>query len=197
MICTSSNWEDIRRYFSDTYVKFKEYGDRLFFIQHVDPSVISGYDEDEVRFDLYLSDSKPYTLDYILPSKATFQYKNQAYMLHRIPARQYRRGLCQDNTNIIRLHDGQKMPIDFDILKAFVNKPVYSTLGQALKATKGTHTISSRMWYNTANNQLFLDLKRVGIYDKANETLMLSPVLHEDVAKLMSSSNENIKVVSL
>ena len=54
MIFKASNWEDISRYYRNTYVKFKETGDRLFFIRRVDSYAVTGTDEDGTEFELYL-----------------------------------------------------------------------------------------------------------------------------------------------
>jgi len=41
-----SVWQDIRKYYEGSYVKFTEYGDTLFFIDRVREDSIVGHEED-------------------------------------------------------------------------------------------------------------------------------------------------------
>ena len=159
---TASNWRDIEKYYHGTYLKFQEFGDRLFLINNVRPAYVKGIDEDQNEFILYLDDEHPYTVDYILPNKAVFSYRNAAFLLQRVPARQYRRGLCEENVKVVRVHDGQTLPFSFEVLKAFVQKQKYLSLKEALASKSGTSfPLTSRISYYRKNQGIYVDTKQV------------------------------------
>jgi hypothetical protein len=196
MICTPSNWRDIQRYYEGTYVKFQEFGDTLFWIQRVRESEITGKNEDGEEFILHLHESAPYTLDYLLPSKAVFQKGDNAFMLQRVPARQYKRGLCADNVQILNLTNQEKQNIGFPLLKAFVNKQTYMSLEDAIwgKHTKRAVALSSRMWFDRPSGVLYADLYAIGSVNREVRIMQINPLFREEVRPLVTTlKNTEVK----
>jgi len=192
----TSNWRDISKYYENTYVKFSEYGERLFLITGVNPNSVTGIDEDDTAFELHLSDSHPYTVNYLLPHKATFQWGNEVYMLQRIPARQYRRGLCSDNTQIINVSDGRKRDIGFASLKAFTNKPTYMSFSEAFFAKGRTKALalSPRMTY-IRTGDILIDMVRIAKFNYDTKKIELKNKLFlPEIMQHMLDYNETIEV---
>lgn len=196
MLFTASNWHDIEKYYYNTYVKFKEFGDKLFFIRSVTQYSIKGIDEDSEQFELYLDDAHPYELDYILPHRATFQFKDSAVTLQRIPARQYRRGLNHENTRLLRLFDGESLPLQFDVLKAYVNKQKYFTFTYIMsgKVKQKSLAMSPRMAFNARTGQLQVDGKAFALVDTNTKTIICRKLFMSDVAAIMSANNEDFVI---
>lgn len=194
---TSSNWRDIQKYYECTYVKFSEFGDRLFYIQQVRPDGISGIDDEQTAFEMYLSDAAPYTVNYLLPHKATFQWKDSVYLLQRIPARQYRRGLCSDNTMITNVATGVKIEIGFNSLKAFVSKPCYSSFSNAFNTKVKTKAIalSPRMTY-LRSGFILIDSHKVAQFDYTTKRiLMIHKLFLPEIMQHMVDHNEQYEVI--
>jgi hypothetical protein len=197
MQCISSNWQDIRKYYEHTYVKFNEFGDKLFYIAEVGPSIIRGIDDTQTDFELYLSDDAPYYLDYLLPHKAVFQYKDSVALLQRIPARQYRRGLCSDNTQILNVASGSKYDLGFPTLKAFVSKPSYASFSEAFncKAKVKAVALSNRMTY-MRTGQILIDHTTVAHYDYTTKKItMARPIFLPEIMQHMVDHNEVYEVI--
>ncbi len=193
---TPQNVNDIDRYYRDTYVKFKEYGERLFYIQSVSPSMVTGTDEDGTYFEVHLRSSNPYQMDYILPHKAVFQYKDNVYLLQRIPAKQYRRGLCSGNTQIIRVTDGEKIPMIAPILKAFVNKQNYSTFSEAFKSKHKAFALGPRMHFLKADAGIYIDMTLVARHFYGTEKIqMIQPIFTSEIKKHMTDNNDMYEVI--
>jgi hypothetical protein len=193
----SSNWRDIQKYYESTYVKFAEFGDKLFYIQRVREEMIQGIDDTDTAFELYLSDDHPYAVNYLLPHKATFQWKDSVYVLQRIPARQYRRGLCADNTMLTNVATGNNTDISFNALKAFVSKPQYSSFGQAFNSKEKTKAIAltNRMTYLRTGYILF-DQKRVASYDHDRKVIkMVHKIFLPEIMQHMVDHNEHYEVL--
>lgn len=198
MIATSSNADDIRRYFQGTYVKFREFGDTLFYIQEVNSERIWGQDENQDDFVVYLSNQHPYSLDYVLPNRAVFQYSNRVAMLQRIPARQYRRGLSEDNTKMFFPSSGTVLDINFTTLKKFVRKTSYRSLKEALfgKGKDKEIALNSRMWFNRNSQTLMCDVFPIGVFDRANSSFLAVPsILKQDVEALIRQDPFECKVL--
>lgn len=140
----ASNYEDIARYYRNTYVKFRETGDTLYYIRSVTSYSVRGTDENGTEFELFLNDDVPYELDYVLPRKSLFQYKGNACLLQRIPAKQYQRGVSENNVRIQQIQKRgtiQNLDVNFESLKAFVQKPAFVGLDAAMANKEGFGSI--------------------------------------------------------
>jgi hypothetical protein len=196
MFFTRSSVSDIEKYYCKTYVKFKEFGDRLFWINRVLDDRVVGHDQDEQEFELMLADEYPYEVDFILPNRAVFQYKDRALLLQRVPMRQYKRGLCEQNIQVVDTTTGSKMDFGFPLLKAFVTKQRYFTFTEAIQRknskTKG-YALNSRM--SMSNNHLLrVDTTPIGEF--IDGVLKVNRLFVDDVKRQIADNNESVKVVA-
>jgi hypothetical protein len=200
MIFTSAVYEDISRYYRNTYVKFKEHGDRLFFIRAVGPDSVRGTDEEGTEFVIHLDDEHPYEVDYILPRKSLFQYGKRSCMLQRIPAKQYQRGLSNGNTSIQSLNKMgglAKHDIGFDVLKCYVAKQAYPSMDVTIanKARNISTAMSQRISYVHDCRGFFVDNVAVATLDKPSRSInMLHKVFTKELQELAKDSH--FKVVA-
>lgn len=194
-----SNWRDADKYYRGTYVKFKEHGEKLFFIDVVTETEIHGKDEDDNTFILYLDEDAPYTLDYILPSRAVFNYKSTAYMLQRVPARQYQRGLSAGNTRVIEIPSGARRDFNFQMLKAFVNKQNYPTLKDAIfgKAKEKVLAVSSRMSFGRESRVLYVDCTPVGEFNRETNTFRINTMFNPELKELIAKNPWSVEIVNV
>lgn len=116
------NYGDISRYYKGCYVKFPERGDLLHLIHRVDQYSVEGDNERGERFKIELRKDDPYHMEFVLPKKSLFKYKSSILILQRIPARQFKRGINNENTNIIDVESHKTVDLSFDVLKAYVSK---------------------------------------------------------------------------
>ena len=196
MLFTSSSSGYIEKYFHGTFVKFKEFGDKLFKITSVSCNSVMGVDQDDMDFELCLSDYHPYEVDYVLPHRAVFQYKDRAMLMQRVPARQYKRGLCDQNVRIVDIGSGETTSIGFPILKSYVTKQKYFTLTEAIKH-KGklkSYALNSRMSFISATKVLKIDTSKIGFYDSPTNTLFVNKLFAPDVLSLMKDNNETVEI---
>lgn len=174
MQLSSNNWRDIQKYYEHCYTKFRETGDEIFLIRRVSPSLIEGIGEDKTPLNCFLhneEDQEPYLLDYILPKKSFFEFDGKACLLNRIPARQYKRGLCSENTQILSLGaDGgfSKLNIDFPVLKAYIQKQSFRSFAEAKELP--SVALSPRIAL-TMSGFIFVDAVKIGHYDFVSKTI--------------------------
>lgn len=136
MLFCSSNWKDIDRYYRNTWVKLPDTGDELYYISHVTTQEVKATTLSGEQTVIYLSDSHPYDLGYVLPHKSFFQHEEHACQLIRVPAQQYKRGVCSDNTTVaVITSKGGRQSVDLtgDLLKAYVEKQAFKSLDNCLQ----------------------------------------------------------------
>jgi hypothetical protein len=169
-----SNYKDIERYFLNTWIKFEEFGDTLFYVQSVRESGIKGVTERDEDFVMELHEDQPYVVNYVLPSRAIFQLGNRAAMIRRVPAKQYRRGLCADNTQAIYPDTSGDIDLNKRVLIAYTNKPSYCSFTEAF-TSKGdkriTTALSPRMWASRKNGTISFDTTLVAFFHRETNTI--------------------------
>lgn len=198
MLFSTANYEDIQRYYRCTYVKFKEMGERLFYIRDVSHHVVRGTDEDGTEFELYLNHDDPYEVDYVLPHKSYFQLAKRACMLQRVPAKQYRRGLCAENTRLTALgKTGNLVNVDigFDALKAFVSKQAFPSIKTVLtmKNKPLSVALSPRFAFVTEPGLIVADQLTVATVDKKQQRVTIHrEIFRPEVMNLIKDLNMEV-----
>jgi hypothetical protein len=194
VIFNSSNHEDIHRYYRNTFVKFKETGDTLYYIRSVNSEVVRGTDATGTEFELWLSDEHPYEVDYILPHKSFFQYKKRACLLVRVPAKQYQRGLSSSNTRVNALSKTgsvQAVELGFDVLTEFVNKQAFASLHKAVlnKAKEASITLSPRFAYVPDMKAIYADTSLVAEVRPDEKLIVVRhPIFRPEISELAKGS---------
>lgn len=211
----AENSKDIQKYFQGAFVKFpgmggvygdgsvaKEAGDIIHTVDQVTPNSIRGKrregDEDvPYEFMLYSEDdAPPPEVEFILPRKGFFNANGYAYMLYRIPARQYKRGVCTDNTAIVKLTAGgnfDEQELNIQLLTAYVEKQAYKGFADH---GQNSYAVSRRIAV-AQNNMIFIDRVRVGSVDYKEKAVTLSQVLFQQEIEraLVEHGQYNMRVV--
>lgn len=175
-----STVDDIRRYYEKTFCKVVEHGDKLFFLEQV-ASNHEGWevrlkDSDNELYSILLEENAPYEMNFALPHRALFNYRNTVCLLERIPARQYKRGINQDNTRIVEVFNNKVQALDFRRLEAFVKKMSYCSVNEALFAKRGAGVVgvalSSRISFYTPAQSFYVDMVPFAQYIRAENIIV-------------------------
>lgn len=180
-------WRDIDRYYRDTWVKFQEFGERLFYIHNVSSEQVTGKDQDGDEFVLYLTNEMPYTLSYVLPHRAVFQHKGEAFILQRMPARQYKRGLSSENTIIKRVVDNKTVDFRIEYLTAYVNKQSYASLRSVLFESSKSKSVAlgGRFAFDRLEQRLFLDSKPIARFYRDQNAFRILSLFKPELEELI------------
>jgi len=198
VIFNSTNHEDINRYYRNTFVKFKETGDTLYYIRSVNSEVIRGTDASGTEFELWLSDEHPYEVDYILPNKSYFQFKKRAALLLRVPAKQYQRGLSSSNTRVNALSKTgsiQQLDLGFDVLTEFVNKQAFPSLAKAIlnKSRDNSIVLSPRFAYVPDTKGIYADTSLVAEVRPEEKLIFVRhPIFRPEITELAQGSEYKV-----
>ena len=119
-------------------------------------------------------------------------------MLQRIPARQYRRGLCSGNTQIVSCYSGEKINMGIALLKAFVNKQRFSPFSAAFAAKSKLKSValSPRMWFHRGQARVYIDFTPVAQYNYETKQLtILNKMFLPEIMQHMVDHNETYEVI--
>lgn len=158
-----SNFQDIRKYYCESFVKLHEFGDQLFYITKVTDSSVFFKDENGKEGIIYLHEDVPYSFSMTLPHKSLYQMGSKCYSIARFPARQYSKGISGNNCRIatLELYGWENQSVDFNVLKGFVTKPSFPSLEEGItKKEYASVALSSRFAYSMGN--IYCDTHRVG-----------------------------------
>lgn len=192
MLLIESNSSDIQKYYEGSWIKLREFGDKPFFVQKVTREGVYFTDVDNEEGIIYLSDDVPYELNMVLPNKAAFQYNGYAYLMARIPARQYHRGITTANCIIQRLDSEgwRKASLNGPILSGYMGKPNYRELDDVIEACKNSEALSSRFSYQASSKRIYCDTMHVATVNPSLKFIGCKAILVPEITKLLSNNSK-------
>lgn len=203
----SENAKDIGKYYIGTYMKFPTFaGDILHCVDEVTGSCVrgrfwDGKSEEPFEFHLWSQDDTDHNcpdVEFVLPIKSMFMHNGSAMFLYRNPQRQYRKGVCGDNTNVVILtSEGQwsARGVGFDLLSSYVGKQAFGGFAALDGAPKLSVALSARIAVS-ADGQLFADMNKIGMVDWAAKTVNVKEKLFlPEVEELLGGGYTIAKVV--
>lgn len=196
----AKEYGDISKYYHGTYVKLPQFGDKIFYVAEVTRERVELHDEagDLFHIELAQEDEPAYSLEYVLPHRAVFSYKGSVVLLTRVPARQYSRGCCSANTKMLDVFSGKGLDISFRTLQAFVNKPTYYTLDEALygefpKTCVGV-ALNERFSFHRNQQQLYVDHITIATFIRDSMTWVVNrPIFLPEIKALCSSVKKEMR----
>ena len=187
MYVSLDTWEDVKKYYHQTFVKFKETGEEIYYIKEVNSSEIVAENMQGEEVGIIVENG--YTIDYILPRKTLYQEAGSVVMLSRIPARMWKKGLNKQNTKF-EVWDGHTwVAQSFSIqrINGFVNKPGYYQPDTILaNFGDGVYlgwALNSRMWIG-ASGQIYVDKTAIGKINKEKNTILVKTLFESNVKEI-------------
>ena len=186
MIFHRDNYEDIRKYYSNTIIKLPELsGDRLWQIVSITPDEIKLHDVDGME--IYMDLNDPYTVEYPLPARTVYQYGHRAALLVRKPAKQYYRGLSKDNTSLsVYRTDGTMSALvwGLETLQQFVDKPAYQDVHTINPEEQDSWALSKHIAL-TSHGAIMVLNRCVGTVSFSDKTIKLQkPLFKQEVQQV-------------
>ncbi len=182
---TARDAADFRQRYLGTYGFFRK-GDRktlvrLTNIETGNDKVVQFNTKDNEKCFLY-PDSEDDTVgfEFIPPKRGYHNTPQGTFLLSRIPARQYLRGICDKNTSI-RTVAGQIVPVGFDTLSALFENNI-SPIERLLSTSKASKTEERSV---ALSGQFAISLDTQGIYCLGKH---IGQVDHVDVLHSMAKS---------
>jgi hypothetical protein len=119
---TSAGWRDFNQRYSGVFGFFPAESGKeiLVYMDKVTDSKCSFRDANELTY--YAAADEGVNFKFIPITKRVFMFNGMPCLAQRVPARQYRRGICCENTHIRAIPTRATIKIDFDSVAAYVSK---------------------------------------------------------------------------
>ena len=182
MYWNTENADRIKRYYEHSFVCLSEISSQYLLVQKVNNSLVRLVDIEDNVYEVNLANG--YNMAFALPAnRIYFQHKENAYLIARLPARQYKRGFCEDNTEIYKVDSNGKLSkqgLSFTLLNSYGNKSPYMSFKEAFTAFRNnTGLVSIALTHRmcvTSRNRVLIDNKVIGVINyKTNEIKVLVP----------------------
>ena len=193
MIASSENVKDIEKYFSGTYIVVPEVSEThvMYLEQAKSLGLICKDSRNNKQGLISFEGGFEYKIQSPLTTrKAWFMYDGDAFLITRIPARMWRKGICSENTAIFRLTvEGElsKTGISVSLLNAFLQDQSTPWDPQALNP----QVLSPEWVFHGKLKSLYLWDKLVGKWASRSNELFVPRELQD--LKLPAIAN-NMKV---
>lgn len=199
MLVNQESWEDFKKYYEKTWVKFPKLSqDTLWFVERVTPEFaeVSTSNHDEAMIDL----KRGYDMDFVIPKKTVYQYGDSAACLSRIPARMWKKGMSKANTQFQVLLPQGWMAVNFDpqIIEGFINKPSYLDVYPNITKLQGENpelismAITPRISMNGKGN-VFIDSVMVAKYVPKTSTITVKSLFAPEIVPHFNK--EKVKLI--
>lgn len=198
--------KDLNKYFNGTFVKFRGISgvfsdgtecapadELVHSVDSIQGNMIKGkrFENGETipyQFLLYSEHSHAAPeIDFILPKKSYFNTGNGAMLLQRIPARQYRRGICGDNTEILLLKGTIFHPsaVNFQNLDKYVRKPSWPQFGE-----QGiSYAVSRRI--AVSGTQVYVDQTPIGTINYKDRRISVIPLFAPEIQTILKENGQS------
>lgn len=193
------NWEDIRKYFDKSYMKFPLIGDEVVFVESVSAHGMRGKQTnpefDEWAF-TFANNPQGAEVEFILPHKSFFEWDERVWLLSRLPSKQYKRGICRENTSIACLtSEGfYEENLSLALINAYTAKPSFQ--GFRTDRVGACYAVGPRMAVDNAG-RVFIDRIRVGYVDVKAGTINCSHELFlPEFARVLKMYNQEAFTLS-
>jgi len=188
-IFSSENWKDIENYYFKTVVKFTETGDRLWRINSVSPHDVICVDVDGLELSIDLD--YPYTVEYVVPGRVVYQQGNTAMLLSRRPQKMYKRGISEENTQLMYLPNTggwKSAQLTLGNLQQFVDKPAYQDVSTIDWESGYLSWALDKHFAVCQDGTLMCLFKSIGVVDYKTKTVKLKfKLFKQEVASLFNN----------
>ena len=187
---TSAGAEDFRRRYENTFGWILLRNERQF-------AEIKEVSEFEVKFSLggnvnfYISADAPIDFEFAPLNRAWYNTpeKNKIYYVERLPARQWKRGICNTNTRIVNSLLAEE-DISYDVLKS-----IYDPVTPYPKGTLNNATaVALSPHFAISAGNIFFYQDQIGVYDYAGVITLDNDLVLQELSDLILERDLNIKV---
>jgi hypothetical protein len=147
---------------------------------------------DETGFEYTALSDRGNWFSFIPVVKGSYLYQDSIVVVQRVPARQWRRGICEDNTSI-RTLDHQSLNVNFETLKALFS-PIRNTTIETFKETLIGNRVLFNNQFSLYQNRFFVYENFIGTYEPGKVTLN-NDLFQQEVADIFNSFNIPVTVV--
>jgi len=186
----SDGWRDFHQRYKDTFGWFEREGKPSVLVKlvSIEAHGLEFVDEQGFRYNAYPDKGNFFT--FLPVVKGCYLFGDKVVTVERIPARQWRRGICNDNTSITNTA-GYFYSVDFPIIKAIFTGQ-NNTIERYKLAKQLPVLLNSQ--FHIEHEGVFVYNKRIGNF--GDDTIILDDsVFSQELGDLMKQHQLPIRVV--
>lgn len=188
----SSEWRDFTQRYHNTYGWFEREGkpSLLVNVAEVNEERMVFIDKQGMKYTA-LAD-KGNIFSFIPVIRGMYKCKGEVTYILRTAARQYKRGICQDNTSIVSLYQGSQF-LDFKIIEDMLNTNVQEDIAKFKGGLRDNVLLSNQ--FSIVGGQVYLYNDVIGKIAKEHVELT-SPLFMQEITDIFRANNIDMEVVS-
>ncbi len=168
----SDGWRDFAQRYQGTFGFYERENKARLLVQLVKVSETQLTFTDKTGLKYFANPDKGNVFSFIPVERGCYNYGADVVTCKRVPARQWKRGLCPENTNISSLREKRSLPVDFTTLEIMfpVEEGRSSTQLANFKAYLAGNVAFDNM-FSLVENKLYLYDNLIGTYGMRTFTL--------------------------
>jgi hypothetical protein len=190
----AAGWRDFAQRYENTFGWFiTELGERkLVQLTDVTDAVLRFVSKEGMTY--FAHADKGNVFEFIPVTKGVYQYGEDVVYVCRKPARQWKRGLCHDNTLIQNLSYGGFIEVDFPIIES-IYKDNDNVVLEKFREDMSPFNVALDNIFSINGNRLMLYGNNIGMFNREREEVILtSPIFKQEVKDLFRSLSMEVVV---
>lgn len=175
---TSNGWRDFSQRYLGVFGYFK---DMLVQVSDVTEDTTSFINVNNIKY--YANADTGVVFKFIPVTKKLFFFDGKLLLAQRVPARQYKRGIYQQNTSVRGVPYGEQYEVSFEMLEAYNNNKI---------ANSNVHILNDM--FALYGSSIYLYNQRIG--GVIDDTIYLdTPLFRQEVVDALRANNLPMGVV--
>jgi len=190
---TSENSRDFRQRYNGTFALFTK-GDGRKITVRIDNVTENAVQFSDIKKNTYTANSDTgVEFEFFPLNRRLTDYKNNVIYSSRQPARQWRRGICEDNTNIINLDKLRKVSFDGELIDRLFNSEIdYENIHtRFLKEDRMSFLLSNKFAIIRRSDMSEFYLYNHMIGELRGTTIKCNPIFIQEVKDALVARNFN------
>lgn len=161
---TSNGWRDFNQRYVETYGWYTSKDKEILVrVESATDSVATFVDADGIQYSA--NADKGVKFKFVPLNRALIPYKAGVVLVERKPARQYKRGICAQNTRVRSITNIIAPQLDFELINAYIN-PTYPVVTKHF-------TLINKAFCIAGNTYIYLYNMIIGHYNPLNNSYSL------------------------
>lgn len=176
-VFTSSGYSDFKQRYANTYGWYEkeDKSQILVNVASVDADRVVFRDDKGIDYFAYADFGNVFT--FLPVQRGLYWYEGSIIYMSRLPARQYKRGICDNNTSIFDMHKQYAVAVDYHLLKTIFGKQE----NPSLEKFKTTYTgdVLFNKTFAIIGEKVFLYNIVIGTYNTSKKEITLENSLFQ------------------
>lgn len=173
----SNGWKDFQQRYQGVYGWFEkeDKSQLLVKLTVVTENELVFTDKNKLRFSAIADQGNKFS--FLPVVRGLYNTERGVVYVSRIPAKQYRRGICQDNTSILDVATGAPLDVGFNMLEGIYGYSQQPAITSFKRLGGGNAALDNT--FAVVDNSVYVYNVKIGVYDAPKAKFILSNKLFQ------------------